>query len=89
MHITSGHYHIYSQQLTPYLEQVLQGIKRDQLRSNPQRERLPITADIMLCIHSVLVKSKQDYSSIMMWAACCIAYFGLLRCSEYHRTIGQ
>ena len=35
MHITLGHHHSYSQQLTPYLEQALQGIKRDQLRSNP------------------------------------------------------
>ena len=45
MHITSGHHHIYSQQLTPYLEQVLQGIKKDQLKSSPQRQRLPITAE--------------------------------------------
>ena len=83
MHITSGHHHIYSQQLTPYLEQVLQGIKKDQLKSNPWRERLPITAEIMLRIHSVLAQSKQDHNSIMMWAACCTAFFGLLRCSEF------
>ena len=79
MHITLGHHHSYSQQLTPYLEQVLQGI---QLRSNPQRKRLPITVDIMLCIHAVLVRSKQNYNSIMMWAACCLAFFGLLRFSQ-------
>ena len=37
----------------------------------------------MLCIHAVLVRSKQDYNSIMMWAACCVAFFGLLSCSEF------
>ena len=83
MHITLGHHHSYSQELTPSLEQVLQGIKRDQLRFNPQRERLPITADIMLCIHAVLGWSKHDYNSIMMWAACCVAFFGLLCSSEF------
>ena len=83
MHITSGHHHIYSQQLTPYLEQVLQGIKKDQLKSSPQHQRLPITAEIMLRIHSVLAQNKQDYNSIMMWAVCCTAFFGLLRCSEF------
>ena len=83
MHITLGHHHSYSHLLTPFLEQVLQGIKRDQLRSNPQCERLPITADIMLRIHAVLVQSIQDYNSIMMWAACRVAAFGLSRCSKF------
>ena len=80
MHITSGHHLSYSQQLTSYLEQVLQGIKRDQLRSNPQHERLPITA---VRIHAVLVQSKQYYYSIMMWAACCVVFLAFYTHSKF------
>jgi len=83
MHITLSHHHIYFQQLTSYFEQVLQGVKKMQLKSSPQHERLPITASIMLQIHSVLAQSKQDYNSIMMLPACCTVFFGLLHCSEF------
>ena len=54
MHVTSGHHNIFSQQLTPDLEQVLHGVKKEQLKSGPHREILPITADLMEQIHSVL-----------------------------------
>ena len=34
-------------------------------------------------IHQVLLHSPSDYHNIMMWAACCTAFFGFLRCSEF------
>ena len=71
---TAGLHNIYSQQLTPYLEQVVQGIKKEQLRSRPPRIRLPVTTEIMSRIHNILARSPNDHQSIMMWAACCTAF---------------
>ena len=34
-------------------------------------------------IKELLLKSPHDYSSILMWAVCCTAFFGFLRCSEF------
>ena len=68
MHVTSSHHHIFSQQLTYYLEQVLHEIKKEQLKSGPHRERLPITADLMEKIDSVLSYKMQDYNNVLIWA---------------------
>ena len=85
LHTSSGLHNTYSQQLTPYLEQVLQGIKKEQLQSRPPRVRLPITTEIMSCIHKMLSKSPNNHHNVMMWVACCTAFFGFLyiRCSEF------
>ena len=72
----------YHTALTPRLEQVLRGIKKEQASTRPQRTRLPITVHIMTQIYSVLKKSPTDYQSIMLWAACCTAFFGFLRVGE-------
>jgi len=68
----------YHTALTPRLEQVLCGIRKEQARTRP-RVRLPIAVHIMTQIYSVLEKSPTDYQSIMLWAACCTAFFGFLR----------
>ena len=34
-------------------------------------------------IHQVLLHSPSDYHNIMMWVACCTAFFSFLRCSEF------
>ena len=83
LHTTARMHHTYQEQLTPYLEQVLQGIKKQQLTHAPTRERLPITVDIMANIWAVLSHSPKDYHCIMMWAACYLAFFSFLRCGEF------
>ena len=47
------------------------------------KERHPITFPIMERLHSVLTKHSGNYYNLMIWAACCTAYFGLLRVSEF------
>lgn len=59
------------------LEQVVKGVKRDQARKLPnQRTRLPITADLMRQMKSVLMKNCKDEDNIMLWAAMSLCFFG-------------
>ena len=74
---------MFNTQSTPRLGQVLQGIKRYQACSRSPTVRLPITIQIMRSLKAVLARDPKDYQNIMMWAACCVAFFGCLRCSEF------
>ena len=37
----------------------------------------------MHSLKAILVYNPKDYQNIMMWAACCVAFFGSLHCSEF------
>ena len=83
LHIQSGLYHIFSTHLTPRVEMVLLGIKKEQSKRQLPRTRLPITIQIMYKLRQLLQQNPHDYDNLMMWAACCMAFFGFLRCSEF------
>ena len=83
MHVTVGQHSSFNLQLTPRLQQVLKGIRKTQAASQPPRARLPITRSIMQKIRCLLLKRPQSYDNIMIWAACCLAFFGFLRVSEF------
>jgi hypothetical protein len=66
----------------PRLDMVLRGIKKHNNRTKSLR--LPITADILLKLCSVLNGYVfNQYNDCMMKAACCTAFFGFLRCGEF------
>ena len=70
-------------QRTPKLNYVLKGIRKTCAINHQPGERLPITFSIMERLHTVLPRHPGNYKDIMIWAACSLAYFGLLRVSEF------
>ena len=65
LHVSAGLHEEFSNQLTPRLELVLRGIKKDKAESAPEQVRLPITIEIMHKIKRVLQCRPQDNDNIL------------------------
>ena len=61
------------------LERVLKGIKRTQGTST--RQRLPVTFTVLEGFSSLL--DLNMYDDALIWAACCTAFYGFLRCGGF------
>ena len=68
----------------PRLEYITKGVKRAESEkpSTGTRTRLPITPSILLRLKEVWEKSTVTEDTLMIWAACTLAFFGFLRIGE-------
>lgn len=66
----------------PKLRLVMAGVQRTQAFSRQQKPRLPITTQILREIRALWWSKADDYDTIMLWAACCLCFFGFFRMGE-------
>ena len=83
LHVAKGQHNHFTAQYTPRLRQVLHGIQTEQAFILEPRTRLPITIQLMRQIKTLISAKPYTYHHTMIWAACCTAFFGFMRCGEF------
>ena len=61
---------------------VKKGIRRVKALTHPQKPRLPITPSILRQIKALWSVKPIHQDTVMLWAACCLCFFGFFRLGE-------
>ena len=81
--IRSGHHDPFQGAPMPRLEYVMKGIKQHQAKSGvASRTRLPITPSLLRKLKGVWSASGSERDTKLIWAACCLCFFGFMRAGE-------
>ena len=81
--IRSGYSDPFQGTLLPRLDYVMKGIKRHQAKAGVKiRTRLPITPSLLRQLKGVWSQSGGARDTKLIWAACCLCFFGFLRAGE-------
>ena len=84
-HITAGHGGPFAPGALPHLQ--VRGIKR--APNTPLRPQLPLTPPLLQAIKTCWESRAAEHDTVMIWAACCMGFFGFMRAEEFTVQSGR